>query len=341
MTTLPVTSNDRLIWDTWLSSFRLPALTVADEIGVIRTLSERAMSTEDLAASLSVDARALGILLGALAAMGFVERRELRWRSTAAARTWMDPQADGYYGPLLHGYRESQPLHAQLLQVMKTGERPDNRMSAADEWERGELPRDRATMITAFMHSHSRAAAKAVVMQPIFGGVRSIMDVGGGSAIFSIEMAKAWPELRATVMEINVICEEAERYIARAGVSARVATQAVNMFKEPWPAGHDALFFSNIFHDWSDATCRLLAKKTFAALAPGGTIMLHEILMDDDGCGPFSAAAFSLLMLLGTKGKQYSLPELRDILESAGFVDTEACSVGSGYYSLVTARKPQ
>ena len=51
-------------------------------------------------------------------------------------------------------------------------------------------------------------------------------------------------------------------------------------------------------------------------------------------------AAFSLLMLLGTKGRQYSLPELRGFLEAAGFVDVESSLNGGGYYSLVVARKP-
>ena len=50
--------------------------------------------------------------------------------------------------------------------------------------------------------------------------------------------------------------------------------------------------------------------------------------------------SFSLLMLLGTLGKQYSLPEFRDILESAGFTRVEALRTGGGYYSLVSAVKP-
>jgi acetylserotonin N-methyltransferase len=84
----------------------------------------------------------------------------------------------------------------------------------------------------------------------------------------------------------------------------------------------------------------LLAAKSFAALPSGGRIFLSEILMDDDGTGPWHAASFSLLMLVGTLGKQYSLPEFRDILESAGFTDVDAVRTGGGYYSLVSARKP-
>jgi acetylserotonin N-methyltransferase len=340
LTALPPTQDDRIIWDTWLTRFYFPVVSAADEIGTFAALSARALTTVELAAQLEVDARALGIHLGLLAALGFVERREGRWRSTAATRTWLHPEGDGYYGPMIHRYREHQSLHGECLATLRTGNKAESQPSAAEEWERGEMPADMALRITAFMNAHSRASSKAVAVQPLFSGVRSLMDVGGGSGIFSIELAREWPQLKATVMEIAAVCAEADKYIASAGIGARVVTQAVDMFRQDWPQGHDAHFFSNIFHDWSDDTCRLLARKSFAALPGGGRIVLHEMLMDDDGCGPLPAAAFSMLMLLGTRGRQYSLPELRGFLEDAGFVDIDSVRTGGGYYSLVTARKP-
>jgi 3-hydroxy-5-methyl-1-naphthoate 3-O-methyltransferase len=340
MSTLPVTTDDRIVWDTWLSLFRFPVVTAADEVGTFAALSAAAKDTDTLAAELGLNARALGVHLGMLAALGFVERREGRWRATAATRTWLHPQAAGYAGPLLHRFKDSQPFHASLLQTLRTGNRAPSYESVADEWERGEMPPDVAAMITAFMNAHSRAAGLAMAQQSLFSGVRSVLDVGGGSGVFAIEMAKAWPGLKATVLEIATICTEAKKYIAAAGVAGQVGTHAANMFTQPWPRGHDAHFFSNIFHDWSDETCCQLAARSFEALPAGGRILLHEILMDDDGCGPLPAAAFSLLMLMGTKGRQYSLPELRGFLAGAGFVDIEAVRTGGGYYSLVSARRP-
>jgi acetylserotonin N-methyltransferase len=340
MSALPVTTDDRIIWDTWLAAYRLPVVTVADEVGTIAAIAGQALSTDALAAKLQVDARALQIHLGMLAALGFVERREGRWRATAASRSWLHPQAEGYYGPMLNRMRQDQPLHASLLATLRTGKRPEGQPAAVEEWERGEMSAELAAWITAYMNAHSRAASKGVAAQPLFAGIRSLLDVGGGSAIFPITLAKALPGFRATVMEIAAICKEADGYIAAAGVGDRVNTLAVNMFTQEWPRGHDAHFFSNIFHDWSDETCRMLAKKSFAALPAGGRILLHEMLMDDDGCGPLPVAAFSIMMLLGTRGKQYSLAELRAFLEGAGFVDVEAVQTGGGYYSLVSARKP-
>lgn len=340
MTALPATNDDAAFWDLWLSPHYLPCITVADEVGTFAAISGEALSTEALATRLDVNARALGVHLCLLAALGMVERREGLWRATALARTWMHPEAEGYYGPLLKGFRASLSLHANMLETLKTGERPSSRQSMAKEWERGELPQDTAHFIAAFMHSHSVASSKAVARLPEWGEVKSLLDVGGGSGVFAIEAAKAQVRLRATILEIDTMCVAAQGYVERAGLSGRVVTLASNMFEADWPKGHDAHFFSNIFHDWSEETNLLLARKSFAALPPGGRIMLHEILLDDDHTGPLIAAAFSMLMLLGTKGRQYSLPELRAILESAGFVDVAAQRTGGGYYSLVTARKP-
>jgi DNA-binding transcriptional ArsR family regulator len=340
MTALPPTSDDRAIWDIWLSLYHFACLNVAMEIGTFAAISGEALTTDALAAKLDVDARALAIHLGVLGALGLVERREGRWRATATARTWLHPDGQGFFGPLFTGYQQSQPLHEQMKATLKTGDRAEGHASSLAEWERGELPQEMANHITAFMNAHSVASSKANAMQPVFGGVKSLLDVGGGSGIFSIEAARAWPNLRATVMEIETVANAAQRYLDASGVSDRVATLVVDMFRQDWPSGYDAHFFSNIFHDWSDDTCRLLAGKSFAALPSGGRIMLHEMLMDDDGCGPLTTASFSMLMLLGTKGRQYTLGELRGFLESAGFVDVAAARTGGGYYSLITARKP-
>lgn len=173
----------------------------------------------------------------------------------------------------------------------------------------------------------------------VFDDVKSLLDIGGGSGCFAIAAVRVVPGLRATIMELPAMGEAARPYIAEGEVGDRVTTCAVDMFREPWPQGHDALFFSNIYHDWNEETCRELSAKAFAALARRGRIVLHEQLMDDAETGPLTTASFSMLMLLATRGKQYSLAKLRGILESAGFTDVEAMH-SRGYYSLVTGRKP-
>jgi acetylserotonin N-methyltransferase len=340
MTALPATDDDGAFWQLWLTPYFLPCVTAADEVGTFTAISGEALSTANLAKKLDVDERALAIHLALLGALGMVEKREGRWRATALARTWMHPEAEGYYGPMLSGFHDTMPLHGNMIETLRTGDKGSAHVTFVDEWERGELPLEAARNIAAFMHSHSVASSKAVARLPIFGEIGSLLDVGGGSGVFAIEMARANPRLTGTILEIASMCTAAQTYIDKAGAGDRVSTVAIDMFRELWPTGHDAHFFSNVYHDWSDKTCRLLAEKSFSALPAGGRIMLHEILMNDDGTGELVPAAFSMLMLLGTRGKQFSLPELRSFLEGAGFIDIQSERTGCGWYSLVTARKP-
>ncbi|WAT18126.1 methyltransferase [Aurantiacibacter sp. MUD11] len=337
---LPPGTDDRAIWDIWQSQFTLPAVTVADELGLFRAIGNEALDTGALAEALSVDARALGVLLGALASLGMVERRNGRWSATAPARMWLHPDATGYWGGFLFRFRETIPLHAQLIEMVRTGKRPENRVAGGPEWERGTMSAEVAKRISDFMHAHSMGPARGAAMQPAFTDVTSLLDVGCGSGVYGIELARAHEGMRVTLLDLKEMCVEAAKHVEAARLADRVSTCGLNMFEEEWPEGHDAHFFANIWHDWSEETNAILAAKSYQALAPGGRIFLHEILMDDDGTGPWSAASFSLMMLMGTLGKQYTLPEFATLLETAGFEDVRACKTPGSYYSLVSARKP-
>jgi len=341
MSILPPTPNDTAIWDAWLSQFRLPILNLACELGTFRALTERALTTGDLAEDLGLDARALAMHLAALCADGFVEKRLGKWRATHHARTWLHPEGKGYWGMFLKSVDRNEHLTGRLRESLRTGKRPsegtDDRPAG---WEQGSMPPEVAANIASFMQAHSQAPALGAANQPVFGELTHLMDVGCGSGVYGIEIARANPGLAVTLMDLKEVAAEAGRYVAAAGMEDRIATAGVNMFEEAWPQGPDGHLFCNVFHDWDEETNLRLAKNSFAALPSGGRIFLHEILMDDDYTGPYHAAAFSLLMLVGTLGKQYSLAELRDILEGAGFEDVSAVRSGGGYYSLVSARKP-
>lgn len=341
MSSLPPTIDDTAIWDVWLSQFRLPIVNLAIETGVFRALSEQALTTDELAGELGVDARALAMHLAALCPMGFVEKRLSKWRATALARTWLHPEAKGFWGGFLRSIDNNEHLNSRLAESLRTGKRPEETTNERPAgWEQGTMSQEVAAGIAAFMQAHSQAPALGAARMPIFREVTCLMDVGCGSGVYGIEIARANPALKVVLMDLKEVAAEAAKYVEAAGVGQQVSTTGVNMFTEEWPQGPDAHFFSNVFHDWSEETNRKLAKSSFDALPSGGRIFLNEILMDDDYTGPYPAAAFSLLMLIGTLGKQYSLAEFRGILESAGFVDVQAQRTGGGYYSLVSARKP-
>ena len=132
---------------------------------------------------------------------------------------------------------------------------------------------------------------------------------------------------------------KASEAIALSGLLDRVACFPGDMFKSSWPERRDAVLFSNVFHDWDLDTCAALARSAYAALKPGGSILLHEMLLDEDRSGPLAVACCSVTLLLFERGRQYTAGELSELLSGAGFTDfrsTPTCA----YYSLVQARRP-
>lgn len=329
-------ADDTVVWDAWLGLYQTPAITVALELELFETLQEPA-TTQALAAKTGFSERGLTALLGMLKCLRLLDRRDGEWQLNHASRAYMLKSSPFQWGPFFSYTAASLPLHALLLANVKgvgTGEgRP------VEGWEAGAIDESLARRLTDFMHCHSIAPAVGLAKTCDFSGVKRLLDVGGGSGCYAFSIALENPQMRATVMDLPTICDVAGDYIARAGVADRVDTRVVDMFREDWPAGYDCHFFANVFHDWSFETCAQLARSSFAALEPGGRICLQEMLLDDSGDGPIQPVAFSLLMCLGTKGQQFTFPELKGILEQAGFTDITA-ERSYGYYSLVTGRKP-
>lgn len=340
---LPATA-DRAIWDIWLSMHRLPAMAAAEEIGIFGALAAAPAAGAAVAKRLKLNRRATEIVLDMLSALELLAFRDGRYELTALARTYLLPESPYYWGPLLRTLGVVPQQHDTLLAALRAPDAETPQASAtsgdtADDWQRGHIDRAQAEVVTRIMHCHSLPASVGVARNGNLVGVARLLDVGGGSGCFSVAIAQQFPAVRCTVMELAAVCDVAQRYIAEGGVADRVDTVAVDMFREAWPQGYDAMFFSNIFHDWDAETNRFLAQRAYEALPRGGRIFLHEMLLAEDGSGPVTTAAFSMLMLLGTRGRQYSLPALERILADAGFRDV-AARPSYGYYSVVSATKP-
>lgn len=338
----PPQAEDRAIWDIWLSMYRLPAMAVADELGVFAALEAGPATAGETARRLGFNERATAVLFSLLSALGLIVSRGGRHELADVARIYLLPHSPYYWGPLLRTLGVLPQQRAALIRALQSADEvpalsSDRLPSRA--WERGQIDRAQAESVTRIMHCHSLPASVGVARSGQLAGIRRLLDIGGGSGCFSIAMAQHFPEIQCTVMELPAVCEVARSYIEEGGVSDRVSTVAADMFHDAWPCGYDGVFFSNIFHDWSAETNLLLARRAYDALPGGGRIVLHEMLLDEDGSGPMTTASFSVLMMLGTQGRQYTFSDLRQILATAGFADIHA-TASYGYYSMVIGRKP-
>jgi 3-hydroxy-5-methyl-1-naphthoate 3-O-methyltransferase len=180
--------------------------------------------------------------------------------------------------------------------------------------------------------------AQAVAKRVDLSSRHHLLDIAGGSGIYACALVTHWPNLRATVLEKPPVDRIAAGAIAKRGYTDRVSVFASDMLAAPLPAIADVHLYSNVLHDWDEPVVRVLLKKSYDALPPGGRIMIHDAYLNPEKNGPLHVAEYSVLLMHSSEGRCYSTLEMERYLIDAGFGDV-AYLDGAAARGLVIAIK--
>ncbi len=194
-------------------------------------------------------------------------------------------------------------------------------------------------------YSGLMAASQALIAQDILDaypltGHRRLMDVGGGEGAFLTAAAGRAPDLALTLFDLPPVAELARRGFAAAGLGRRAVTEGGSFRDDPLPAGADVISLVRVVHDHDDDTVRILLRKVYEALPPGGTLLLAEPMADTPGAGPIADAYFGFYLLAMGSGRCRSPKELGELLAEAGFAQVREIATRRPLLTrLVTARR--
>jgi len=148
------------------------------------------------------------------------------------------------------------------------------------------------------------------------------------------------PSARAIIFDLPDVIPMARQRLTDAGFIDRVDLVAGNFETDPLPTGADFVWLSAIAHQNSREQNRALFGKIRDALAPGGTLAIRDIVMDEDHVHPPGGALFAVNMLVGTeRGGTFSLEEYKADLEAAGFGNVELVYRDAWMDSLIRATR--
>lgn len=275
----------------------------------------------EIARHFAITARPTDVLLTLCRAYGFLTSDEDGGiRLTAMGREHLVKGSPWFLGPYFAPVRDT-PVVQGYLSVLKTG-KPGNWQAKAGgkDWHESMLDPEFAREFTELMNCRGLIFGQALAesLTPYLGNRRRLLDVGGGSGIYSSALAAAHPQMQATVLEQPPVDAITRGEIARHGLEARVDVLTADMFADPWPEA-DVVLLSNVLHDWDFPEVRILLEKARAALATDGLLVIHDMFIRDDKSGPVAAAEYSALLMNITQGKCYTPQELAEALGPLGF----------------------
>jgi hypothetical protein len=237
----------------WVSQ----SLYVAAKLGIADLVADEPRTAAELAECTGTDARCLHRILRAIASVGvFAEDTEGRFAQTPMSEylranvpgslrdavvffgedfTWRP------YGSILHTVRTGRPAFNHLNGV------PDMFAYFAQHPESQEI-------FDGAMLALSGDSITNIAEQFDFGGLGTVVDIGGGQGFLVAEILKANPATRAILFDQASVLTGAPAVLARNGVADR-AELVPGSFFESIPAGGGAYILKSVLHDWNDDQC--------------------------------------------------------------------------------------
>ncbi|HLY36453.1 MAG TPA: methyltransferase [Candidatus Binatia bacterium] len=274
------------IMDVGMGFWPAKTLLSAVELGVFTALGSAAMTGGELRAALGLHPRAVPDFLDALVALRFLERDGdgpgARYRNTTETARFLDQKSPGYVGGFLamanaRLYR----FWGDLGEALRTG-KPQNEIKHTGKPMFAELYREpeRLEQFMSAMAGISAPNFSAFAESFDFSRYATLCDVGGATGQLSILVARRHPHVRCISADLPVVTPIAERHIAAAGLSDRIAARSIDFFSEPLPPA-DVVTMGMILHDWNLEKKMHLIKAAYDAVRPGGAFVVVENLIDD------------------------------------------------------------
>ena len=340
MSNLPVRNKpltpDRLMQFAWGYA---PTLAIEATVrhGIFDLLDKRPLTAAQVASKSGTSLRGVNAILDLLVSLQLLARKAGRFSLTPESATFLVSSKPSYYG-MLFGHISEQllPSWLQLTQIVRTG-RPAVKVNR----------KQGAVFFAKFVESLFPLSFPAASTLGKHLGIAkssspvSVLDIGAGSGVWGIAVALQSPHVRIHAVDWPMVLKVTQRVARKHGLASRLSTSPGDFFEADFGAGHRLATIGHILHSEGRERSRRLLKKTFDALAPGGTIAIQEFVPNDDRTGPPSALIFAINMLVNTEaGDTFTFAEMSQWLRQAGFKNPRLLDVPS-VSPLVLADKPK
>jgi hypothetical protein len=317
-TPLPLPPHAQII-QIGLSIWTSQLVYAAAELSLADHLAGGPRSVDDLAQATGTNPFALRRLLRTLASMGL-------FRSDEQGRYALTPLGEALQSDAPGAARSTVlalggswwwPAWGEILHSLRTGETGMQKAYGMSLYDFLAQHPEHASHFNAAMIGFHVDEPAAVAEAYDFSGVRTLVDVGGGSGNLMLTLLRANPHLKGVLFDRPHVANEAERNAIAAGLADRCTVVGGDFFVAV-PEGGDAYVISHCIHNWSEENCvRLLANCRQAMGLAGRLLIVEAVLRPGDEPDP--AKILDLAMLVVPGGQERTEDEYRALLANAGF----------------------
>jgi 2-polyprenyl-3-methyl-5-hydroxy-6-metoxy-1,4-benzoquinol methylase len=306
-------------------AWRARTVVAGVELNVFGQIASGKRTVRDIAEGAGASPRGINLLLDALTAIGYLKKARGGYALQPLAAEFLIPGRPEYVGAIAHALSLTWDNWKHLVEAVRSG-RPVEAVNVAQKGKEF-FPK----LVASLFPGNYAASKIAVANFPLKERrkIRKILDVAAGSGAWSLPFAQAIPEARVTTVDFPEMTPITREFAEKYGVASRYKYLEQDLRQADFGRDtYDLVILGHIIHSEGERHGKELLRKSFAALRPGGKLLIAEYVPNDARTGPAMPLLFGLNMLLQTdEGAVFTLREYRDWLRTAGFRGVSAIPV--------------
>jgi len=298
-------------------AWRTRTLVAGVELGVFSQIAAGKRTVKEIADAAGASPRGVALLLDALTAIGYLRKAGGRYSLPPISAAFLVPGGKDYVGAMAHALSLTWDNWKNLSEAVRSG-RPAETVNVAEKGKKF-FP----TLVASIFPGNFAAATEAVshFSEKDRRRICAILDVAAGSGAWSLAFARAIPEARVTTVDFPEMTPITREFAEKFGATARYQYLEKDLREADFGRdAYDLVILGHIIHSEGEKRGKELLAKSYAALRPGGKLLIAEYVPNDARTGPAMPLLFGLNMLLQTEeGAVFTLREYRAWLKAAGF----------------------
>jgi len=287
-------------------------LFAASELGLFEALADGPAPLEELAKHMAVPPRTAGIVAAAMVSLRLIEQEGSLYRNSAVVIPFLAGKSETGLRPFLRFLDNiSYPLWQRFIDAVRSGQ---------GQAQFGKFDRERQQIFSAGVEALTAGVAAALATNYDFSRHRRLLDVGGGTGSFLLNVLRGYPALRGTLFELPGACAVARQRLSAEPEGRRIDIVEGDVFRDPLPGDHDVMLVANTIHVFSHAHNLELLKKMRAMAPKDCRLLLVDLWTDPTHSVPPAAALMSgEFLVMAGEGQAYSEQEAVHWMRETGW----------------------
>ncbi len=332
------------LFDALLAPGIARVLLTACELGIFDALSQGPLTSKTLAERLQCNPQGLQLMLQLLVSSGYLRQHRDRYRNSRVAQRWLTSSSPVSIAPYVIHSPDIVAIWNHLPEVVR-----ENKQAMCMPYEEdASNPETRAALSRHYAGLASLAMAlggEIVSRVHLPGNATQLLDVGGSHAAYSVLFCRKYPQLHATILDIQPGIEAGEHTASQTGMTDRMSFLCADIVQDDFSANlaasFDVALYFHIAHLLPSDINAAVLKKVAKTLKPGGVLVFVDQVTDQTHASRLASlmVQFMALTMTTVGGTCYPFSTVKGWLEQAGIGHVRPHRLLTPGATLITAKK--